>query len=119
MVTKTKLDRMDKQVTAFLAGYLARAPLLLQEMLQLWSAFRDLGLPGSHFVAELTNGKVESFAQRVWEMMLGRHLHLQGVLISGSTWAAGQYGSRQPHRCRSACPRNGLTPIISGLALSP
>jgi hypothetical protein len=77
-VTKTKLDRMDEQVTAFLAGYLARAPLLLQEMLELWSAFRDLGLPGSDFVAELTNGKADSFAQRVWEMMLGRHLHLQG-----------------------------------------
>jgi hypothetical protein len=78
MVTKTKLDRMDEQVTAFLAGHLAHAPLLRQEMLELWSAFRDLGLPCDDFAAELTNGKAESFAQRVWEMMLGRHLHLQG-----------------------------------------
>ena len=78
MVSKTKLVRMDKRVGSFLTVHLAHAPLLQAELVELWSTFRDLGLPNDDFVAEFTNGNSASLAQRMWEMLLARHLHLLG-----------------------------------------
>jgi hypothetical protein len=78
MVRESKLVRMDKKAKAFLAAHFAHAPLLQAEMLELWSLYCDLGLPNDDFIAEFTNGKRPSLAQRTWEMLLARHLHLEG-----------------------------------------
>jgi hypothetical protein len=69
---------MDKRAKAFLAAHYAHAPLLQAEMLELWSLYCELRLPNDDFIAEFTNGKRPSFAQRTWEMLLARHLHLEG-----------------------------------------
>jgi hypothetical protein len=78
MVAKSKLERMDEKAKAFLSAQFAHAPMLQAEMLDLWSTFRDLGLPNDDFFAEFTNGKGPSLAQRTWEMLLARHLYQQG-----------------------------------------
>lgn len=78
MPAKSKLARMDEKAKAFLAAHFAHAPILQAEMIELWSLFRDLGLPSDDFIAEFTNGKRPSLAQRTWEMLLARHLHLEG-----------------------------------------
>jgi len=78
MIAMTKLARMDKRVKSFLTTQFAHAPILQTELLELWSTFRDLDLPSDDFVAEFTNGKRPSLAQRTWEMLLARHLSLQG-----------------------------------------
>jgi hypothetical protein len=77
MVAPSKLARMDEKAKAFIAAHFAIAPLEA-EMMELWSLYRDMGLPNDDFIAELTNGKRPSFAQRAWEMLLARHLHLEG-----------------------------------------
>jgi type I restriction enzyme S subunit len=38
-------------------------------------------LPNDDFLAEFTNGKKPSLAQRTWEMMLGRHLSALGYAV--------------------------------------
>jgi hypothetical protein len=73
---------MDERARAFLSTQFAHAPLLQAEMLELWSTFRDLGLPNDDFFAEFTNGKGPSLVQRTWEMLLARHLHQQGHKLS-------------------------------------
>ena len=78
MAPKSKLARMDEKAKAFLATHFAHAPILQAEMIELWLLYRDLGLPNDDFIAEFTNGKRPSLAQRTWEMLLARHLHLQG-----------------------------------------
>jgi hypothetical protein len=78
MVAPSKLARMDEKAKAFIAAHFANAPILEAEMMELWSLYRDLGIPNDDFIAELTNGKRPSFAQRAWEMLLARHLHLEG-----------------------------------------
>jgi hypothetical protein len=78
MVPKSKLARMDEKAKAFLAARFANASILRGEMIGLWSVYRDLGLPNDDFMAEFTNGKRPSLAQRTWEMLLARHLHLEG-----------------------------------------
>lgn len=78
MVAKSKLAHMDEKAKAFLAAHYAHAPILQTEMMDLWSLYRDLGLPSDDFIAEFTSGKRPSLAQRTWEMLLARHLHLEG-----------------------------------------
>lgn len=78
MVSPTKLARMDVKVKAFFAKEFAHAPNYQASVLQLWDRYRDLGLPNDDFVAELTSGKKPSLFQRVWEMMVARHLDAQG-----------------------------------------
>jgi hypothetical protein len=78
VVASSKLARMDDKVRSFPAAQFAHAPLLQAEQIELWATFRDLGLPNDDFIAEFTNGKPASLAQRTWEMLLARHLHLQG-----------------------------------------
>ena len=41
---------------------------------RLWEHHLAAGFANEHFVRELTKGLKEAFFQRVWEMMLGRHL---------------------------------------------
>ena len=78
MVAKSKLARIDGQAKDFIAAHYAHAPILQTEMTELWSLYRDLGLPNDDFIAEFTNGKRPSLAQRTWEMLLARQLHLEG-----------------------------------------
>jgi hypothetical protein len=82
VVASSKLARMDDKARLFLAAHLAQAPLLQAELTELWSTFRDLGLPNDDFIAEFTNGKPASLAQRTWEMLLARHLHLQSHTLT-------------------------------------
>jgi hypothetical protein len=82
VVVSSKLARMDDKVRSFLAAQFAHAPLLQAEQTELWPTFRDLGLPNDDFIAEFTNGKPASLAQRTWEMLLARHLHLEGHTLS-------------------------------------
>ncbi|OPY99232.1 hypothetical protein A5906_26240 [Bradyrhizobium sacchari] len=69
-----RLGWMDAKAKTFIERQFAHAPLLQKEIMDLWSTFRDLGLPNRDFLAEFTNGKKPSLAQRTWEMMLARHL---------------------------------------------
>jgi hypothetical protein len=78
MVSNTKLTKMDAAVKAFFATRFASAPMYQAELIDLWTTYKDLGLPNDDFVAELINGKPPSLAQRTWEMLLARHLHEQG-----------------------------------------
>jgi type I restriction enzyme S subunit len=78
MVSGTKLARMDARVRAFLAKEFAATPNYQAHVLQPWDRYRALGLPNEDFVAELTSGKKPSLFQRVWEMMVARHLDAQG-----------------------------------------
>jgi type I restriction enzyme S subunit len=79
---QSKLARMDEKARAFIQAQFARAPLLHAEMLELWTTFRGLGLPTTDFFTEFTSGKQPSLMQRNWEMLLARHLHLQGHKLS-------------------------------------
>ena len=82
MIPQTKLDRMDKQVRAFLAKQFVDRQASLAELTALWSLYRDLRLPNDDFIAELTNGKSASLAQRTWEMLLAQHLHDEGHALT-------------------------------------
>jgi hypothetical protein len=53
-------------------------------VVHLWDRYRDLGLPKDDFVAELISGKKPSLFQRVWEMMVARHLDAQGHKLTAS-----------------------------------
>jgi len=78
MIVPTKLARFDARVRAFLAQHFkSRAPSLA-ELTGLWGTYARLGLPNEDFVAEFTNGKPASLAQRTWELLLAQHLHDQG-----------------------------------------
>jgi len=87
-------------------------------VLSLWTDYLTAGLAQDHFVRELTKGEDGPFFQRIWEMMLGRHL-----LVCG-------YEVTSPHQDRHPdfrCVMNGLvlwveaTCITSGqdAALAP
>lgn len=78
MVSDAKIARMDAKVRAFLAKEFASAPNYQAHAALLWERYRDLRLPNDDFVAELTSGKKPSLFQRVWEMMVARHLDAQG-----------------------------------------
>ena len=71
-------DRTNTRVLDFLHTYLSHSPMYRNDVIGLWQTYRSLGLPNAHFVKELTSGKSETFAQRLWEMLLGRHLSAQG-----------------------------------------
>src|ERR1700747_263978 len=78
MITKSKLDRMDKAIRGFLEKRFRGDSMYKAELLDLWMTYRDLGLPNSDFVAEFTSGKDPSLAQRGWGMQVARHLHEAG-----------------------------------------
>ena len=78
MMAQTKLARFDARVRAFLAEHFKNRPSSLAELTALWETYARLGLPNEDFVAEFTNGKPASLAQRTWELLLAQHLHDQG-----------------------------------------
>ncbi|CAD5291691.1 conserved hypothetical protein [Bosea sp. 62] len=78
MIARTKLTRFDARVRTFLAHQFKNSPWSLAELTGLWETYARLGLPNEDFVAEFTNGKPSSLAQRTWELLLAQHLHDQG-----------------------------------------
>lgn len=78
MPTSSQFEQMDQRVTDFLATYVGEGPYYQAPVIPLWKKYLELKLPNSNFVAEFTCGKKERFFQRLWEMMLARHLDAQG-----------------------------------------
>ena len=76
---------MDETVVAFLGSYLSDSPRYQAFVIELWRQYLSLGLPNGNFVKELTSGKDERFNQRLWEMLLARHLHAQGHTLTSAT----------------------------------
>ncbi len=54
-------------------------------VLALWEHHLAVGFANGHFVRELTKGVDGPFLQRVWEMMVGRHLVACGYDVSSPT----------------------------------
>jgi hypothetical protein len=80
----TRIGELDESVTSFLGRYLAHCPNYHEYVIALWRCYLSLGLPNEHFVTEFTGGKRETFFQRLWEMLLARHLDAQGHNITSS-----------------------------------
>ena len=76
---------MDEKVMTFLASHAGGSPQFLASVVELWRYYLALGLPNGNFVNELTSGKGERFSQRLWEMLLARHLHAQGHALTSPT----------------------------------
>jgi hypothetical protein len=81
---KEKLTLWNERVLAFLDKKFPNAPHYKASIVALWEKYAALGLPNAHFVSELTSGKKEVMFQRVWEMMLARHLDALGYSITTS-----------------------------------
>jgi hypothetical protein len=75
------LTKWDAQVRAGLEKQFPDAPHFRNSILTLWEKYCNLGLPNAHFVSELSSGKNEVTPQRVWEMMLARHLDALGYRV--------------------------------------
>jgi hypothetical protein len=81
---KGKFAKWDEKVRAALEKQFPDAPHFRNSILALWEKYCDLGLPNAHFVSELAGGKSEVTCQRVWEMMLARHLDALGYRVTTS-----------------------------------
>jgi hypothetical protein len=82
---KQRIDRLtlwDEQVRKALDKQLVNAPNYKASVIALWEKYKELGLPNKHFVSELSSGKKEALLQRVWEMMLARHLDGLGYKVT-------------------------------------
>lgn len=82
MPTASQFAQMDQKVMGFLATYVGEWPYNQASVIALWKHHLALGLPSSNFVTEFTSGKKERFSQRLWEMLLARHLGAQGHRLS-------------------------------------
>jgi len=82
--TKAKLARWDERVRLALDKQFPAAPHYKASIIALWEKYASLGLPNAHFVSELASGKNEAVLQRVWEMMLARHLDALGYKVTTS-----------------------------------
>jgi hypothetical protein len=82
MPTASQFAQMDQKVMGFLATYVGEWPYYQAPVVALWKHHLALGLPNSNFVEEFTSGKKERFFQRLWEMLLARHLDAQGHRLS-------------------------------------
>jgi hypothetical protein len=82
MRTAAKSIEMDKRVTNFFCDCRSDAPSYSGFVLGLWKEYLALGLPNDHFVGELTSGDRSKLHQRVWEMLLARHLNALGYHLS-------------------------------------
>jgi hypothetical protein len=80
-VDKSKADKTSqwpKQVEGALIRQFPTAPIYRAYIVDLWNKYYSLGLPNAHFVSEICNGKTDTVAQRVWEMMLAVHFDSLG-----------------------------------------
>ncbi|RJT30820.1 hypothetical protein D3227_29930 [Mesorhizobium waimense] len=73
---------MHHRVIDFLEKRYQSQPGRLKYFSELWDAHRSAGLANKHFAMELTSGDGAKFAQRVWEMLLARHLAACGHNIT-------------------------------------
>jgi hypothetical protein len=80
--SKSTFDRFDTRVRSFLDKEFANDHASRHELLGLWETYLRLRLPNTDFVAEFTNGKKPSLAQRTWELLLASHLHERGHAIT-------------------------------------
>ena len=127
MTTESKFARMDTKVRAFLASQFATAPIYQAELLELWTIFLALKLPNDDFLAEFTNGKKPSLAQRTWEMLLAKHLHNLGHKVACPNGGpdfrfelkAQQCGLKQPRRSQEGSLLNGSIQISQAFVASP
>jgi type I restriction enzyme S subunit len=53
-------------------------------LVALWDKYASLGLANAHFVSELASGKKNVVFQRLWEMMIARHLDALGFKLTTS-----------------------------------
>ena len=79
---KERKARWDEHVRAFLDERYASAPHYKSCVLMAWEKFLSLDLASEHFVTELTSGSKAKLLQRVWEMMVARHLDGLGHKIT-------------------------------------
>jgi hypothetical protein len=82
---KRKVDKAshwNEQVTAALKKQFPDAPHYRSYVSDLWKKYLSLGLPNGHFVSEICSGKMETVAQRVWEMMLAAHFDALGFAMT-------------------------------------
>ena len=79
-----KENGWDQRVKAFLSERWASRPRALAYYTGLWEGHLSAGLANDHFVSEFTGGTDYVFFQRVWEMLLARHLRACGHNISSS-----------------------------------
>lgn len=77
-----RLHDWDQQVQSFIAARLHTWPREKEYYLDLWQHHLHAELAGEHFVKEFTSGDDGKFAQRVWEMHLGRHLIACGLSVT-------------------------------------
>jgi len=73
---------MDASVKDFLAKRLASDPKSKAYYESLWNGHLSAGLANKHFVSEFTSGSTPKFFQRVWEMLLARHLRACSHVIT-------------------------------------
>lgn len=81
-VTFTWERSVHSNVIEFLERRHPSQPDRLKYYADLWDAHCAAGLANKHFVLELTSGSDAKFAQRVWEMLLARHLMACGHRIT-------------------------------------
>ncbi len=74
--------RWDRSVRTFLDKQYAAAPHYKSCVLLAWEKFLALNLASEHFVTELVSGNKARILQRVWEMMVARHLDALGLKIT-------------------------------------
>lgn len=74
--------RWDQSVRTFLDKQYAAAPHYKSCVLLAWEKFLALNLASEHFVTELLSGNKAKILQRVWEMMVARHLDALGFKIT-------------------------------------
>ncbi len=78
--------------------------------LGLWEHHLAAGFANGHFVRELTKGEDGPFSERVWEMMLGRHLLACGFDVSSPS---------QPGRPDFRCVRAGAVTWVEATCATP
>lgn len=80
--TEQRKARWDQNVRSFLDKQYEAAPHYKSCVLMAWEKFLALNLPSEHFVTELVSGNKAKILQRVWEMMIARHLDALGFKIT-------------------------------------
>jgi hypothetical protein len=81
---RDKLELWHERVRTALDKQFPNAPHYKASIIALWEKYASLGLPNLHFVSELASGRSEVVLQRVWEMMLARHLDALGYNVTTS-----------------------------------
>jgi hypothetical protein len=119
----TEIEKWNNRVVGFLNSRLAREPSYRAYVIALWREFLAEGLADLNFVNDITSGNNGQFFQRVWEMMLARHLKAQGHDLC--YLGAGHPDFRFEHQGKiiwveaiapepQGLPSDWLTPLVPG-----